>query len=141
MEKNLTLCIIKPDAAKSGNYGEIINIILNNNFLIVGLKMVKLSVEDAENFYEIHKNLPFFRDLVKFMSSSPIIVLALKKSDAVKDFRKLIGKTNPLEAENGTIRRLFGSSTQQNAVHGSDSDENAKKEIHFFFDKSEIFDF
>lgn len=138
MTGNITFTMIKPDAVKNLHSGKILDIIINAGFEIKALKMVKLSSEIASKFYEIHKERPFYPTLVEFMSSGPVIAAVLMKSDAVKSFRDFIGATNPAEAENGSIRQLFGTSIQNNAVHGSDSDENAIRESTFFFSEFEM---
>ena len=134
-----TFAIIKPDAVKNGHTGNIYDRIQKFNFKIIGAKLLRMSKEQAEGFYRIHKERPFFNDLIQFMISGPCMVLALEKENAVEDFRKLIGATNPLEAEKGTIRNLFADSISENAIHGSDSDENAIIESNFHFGKDEIF--
>jgi nucleoside-diphosphate kinase len=136
---NLTFSIIKPDAVLSKKSGAINQLIENNGFKIVAQKMIWMSKRDAECFYSVHKERPFFGELVNFMISSPVIVQVLKKENAISDYRELMGATNPLEAKEGTIRKLFAKSIGENAVHGSDSEENAKIEIAQFFSKSEIF--
>lgn len=133
-----TLAIIKPDSVEKGVIGEIISKIENAGFKILAMKYTKLSVEQAKAFYEIHKDKPFFNDLVKYMTSGPIVPIALEKVNAVEDFRKLIGSTDPAKAEEGTIRKLYGTNIERNAIHGSDSPENAEREVLFFFSISEI---
>ncbi len=128
-----TLAIIKPDAVKKRVAGKIINRIEDEDFIIKGMKLIKLSKKDAESFYEVHKDKPFYGDLVKFMVSGPVIVLLLERENAVLHWRKVMGATDPEKADEGTIRKEFASSIQNNAVHGSDSKENAEKEINFFF--------
>lgn len=135
---NRTLAIIKPDAVKNNNIGEIIAMLTQAGFKILGLKMVHLSVSSAQAFYEVHKERPFYNSLVEFMTSGPCIPIALEKENAVADYRKLIGATDPAQAENGTVRKLFATSKSENAVHGSDSDENAAIEIAHFFSKNEL---
>src|SRR5215211_7539055 len=130
---NRTFTMIKPDAMKKGVQGQIIDRIIQGGFRIVALKMTKLSSEKAGEFYEVHKARPFYGELVEFMSSGPIIAAILEKDNAVADFRTLIGATDPAKADEGTIRKLFATSLGENAVHGSDSDENAKIEGDFFF--------
>ncbi len=130
---NLTLGIIKPGAVKRAIFDEIMQMISDNGFKIIKKKILHLSIREAEKFYAVHKDRPFFSSLVEFMSSGPIIAMMLEKDNAVADFRKLIGSTNPEEAEEGTIRKVFAKSLQHNAIHGSDSDENAAKELDFFF--------
>jgi len=136
---NKTFSMIKPDATKKGYTGAILQMINNAGFRIAAMKMTYLSKEKAGAFYEVHKERPFYSELVEFMSSGPITALILEKENAVEDFRKLIGATNPANAEEGTIRKLYASSVGQNAVHGSDSDENAIIEGDFFFSKLEQF--
>jgi nucleoside-diphosphate kinase len=133
MTGNITFTMIKPDAFAAGNAGSIIQKITENGFKIKALRLEHLQKADAEAFYAIHRERPFFEGLVKFMTSGPIIAAVLEKENAVEDFRKLIGSTNPAEAAEGTIRKMFASSIQNNAVHGSDSDENAQIEASFFF--------
>lgn len=136
---NRTFTMIKPDATKKGHTGAILSMINAAGFRIVALKMTHLSKEKAGQFYEVHKERPFYGELVDFMSSGPIAAAILEKENAVEDFRKLIGATNPAQAEEGTIRKLYASSIGENAVHGSDSDENAAIEGDFFFSKLEQF--
>ncbi|CEN34686.1 Nucleoside diphosphate kinase [Capnocytophaga canimorsus] len=131
--------MIKPDAVKNGHIGAIINQITQAGFTIKAMKLTQLSKRDAELFYNIHKERPFFEDLVKFMSSGPIVAAILEKENAVEDFRKLIGATNPAEAAEGTIRKKYATSIGQNAIHGSDSNENAAIEGNFHFSGREIF--
>ena len=130
---NRTFTMIKPDAMKNGHAGAIIDRIIKEGFKIVALKMTKLSADKAGEFYAIHKERPFYGELVEFMSSGPIIAAILEKDNAVSVFRTLIGATNPAQAAEGTIRKLYATSVGENAVHGSDSDENAKIEGDFFF--------
>jgi len=125
--------MIKPDAMKNGHAGAILDRFLKEGYKAVGLKMTKLSADKAGEFYAIHKERPFYKDLVQFMSSGPIVAAILEKDNAVADFRTLIGATNPAQAAEGTIRKLYATSVGENAVHGSDSDENAKIEGDFFF--------
>jgi nucleoside-diphosphate kinase len=136
---NRTFTMIKPDAMKNGHAGAIIDRIIKEGFRIVSLKMTKLTSEKAGEFYAIHKERPFYGELVQFMSSGPIIAAILEKDNAVTAFRDLIGATNPAQAAEGTIRKLFATSVGENAVHGSDSDENAKIEGDFFFSSLERF--
>jgi len=131
--------MIKPDATAAGNAGKILDIILENGYKVVALKYIHLSSAQAGAFYEIHKERPFYNDLVSFMTSGPIYAAILEKENAVADFRTLIGATNPAEAAPGTIRNLFAKSIDANAVHGSDSDENAMIEGAFFFNRFERF--
>jgi len=130
---NRTFTMIKPDAFKNGHTGAILNLINQNGFKIKALKMLKLSPEKAGEFYAVHKERPFYGELVEFMSSGPIIAAILEKENAVEDFRKLIGATDPAKAEAGTIRKLYAASVGENAVHGSDSNENALIEGNFMF--------
>ncbi|MFT4834470.1 MAG: nucleoside-diphosphate kinase [Marinoscillum sp.] len=134
-----TFTMIKPDAFADGNSGAIIKMIEEAGFSIKAMKMTRLSAIKAGQFYEVHKERPFYNDLVAYMSSGPIIAIVLEKSNAVEDFRKLIGATNPNEAAEGTIRKLFAKSIEANAVHGSDSDENAEIEGSFYFSGLEKF--
>lgn len=129
--------MIKPDAYQAGNTGAILKMMEEAGFRIVSMKLTKLSADNAGAFYAVHKERPFYNDLVSYMSSGPIVALILEKDNAVADFRKLIGATNPAEAEEGTIRKLFAKSIEANAVHGSDSDENAGIEGSFFFAETE----
>ena len=135
---NRTLAIIKPDAVKKNVAGQIIVKITESGFKVKGLKMVSLSRASAEAFYEVHKERPFYASLIDFMTSGPVIPIALEKENAVADFRKLIGATDPAEAEEGTIRKIFAANKGENAMHGSDSDENAAIEICHFFSRSEL---
>ncbi|MCH7973965.1 MAG: nucleoside-diphosphate kinase [Bacteroidetes bacterium] len=135
---NRTLAIIKPDAVSKNYIGQIVKMINDGGFKILRMKMVCMSKKSAEGFYEIHKERPFFAELVEFMTSAPCVPIALEKENAVEDYRKLIGATNPAEAEEGTIRKLYAESLSKNAVHGSDSDENAAKEIAHFFSRDEL---
>lgn len=135
---NKTLAIIKPDAVSDGYIGEIISMITKAGFKVKAMKMVHLTVNQAKSFYEVHKERPFYNDLVEYMTSGPCVPIALEKENAVEDYRKLIGATDPTQAEEGTVRKLYARNKQFNAVHGSDSDENAEKEISFFFSKQEL---
>ena len=135
---NKTFAIIKPDAVRAGNTGKIYDRIIQAGFHIISAKLLKLDEKQAKGFYAVHKDRPFFNDLIEFMTSGPCMVLALKKDNAVESWRKTIGSTNPDEASDNTIRKDFASNVQENAVHGSDSDENAQKEIAFFFLDSEL---
>jgi nucleoside-diphosphate kinase len=139
METNKTFTMIKPDAVANQHIGAILNKITQAGFKIVALKYTSLSEELAGKFYEVHAARPFYKDLVGFMSSGPIVAAILEKDDAVASFRKLIGATNPAQAEEGTIRKEFAESIEKNAVHGSDSDENAQIEGNFFFSAFERF--
>ncbi|MCU0370630.1 MAG: nucleoside-diphosphate kinase, partial [Bacteroidales bacterium] len=125
MNGNITLTMIKPEAVKNGNIGNILGKISSGGFELVAMKYLKLTRAQAEKFYEIHRERPFYHDLVEFMSSGPIVAAVLKKENAVEEYRKFIGSTNPQDAAAGTIRALYGTNIQENAVHGSDSDENA----------------
>ena len=136
---NRTFTMIKPDAIQKGHTGGIIDMIVKAGFSIKAMKWTKLSKEQAGAFYAIHKERPFYGELVSFMSSGPIIAAILEKENAVADFRTLIGATDPAKADEGTIRKLFASSVGENAVHGSDSDENAQIEGNFFFSDLEVF--
>jgi nucleoside-diphosphate kinase len=133
-----TLAIIKPDAVSAGVAGEIIAHIQRAGFRIVGMKLVRLTPEQAGAFYSVHRERPFYAELVRFMSSGPVIPLVLEKDNAVADFRTLIGATDPAEAAEGTIRKRFARSKGENAIHGSDSPDNARVEIAFFFSESEL---
>ncbi|GIV56757.1 MAG: nucleoside diphosphate kinase [Candidatus Kapaibacterium sp.] len=133
-----TLAIIKPDAVAAGVAGEIIAHIQRAGFRIVGMKLVRMSAEQAGAFYAVHRERPFYGELVRFMSSGPVIPIVLEKENAVADFRTLIGATDPAEAAEGTIRKRFARSKGENAIHGSDSPENARTEIAFFFAESEL---
>ena len=135
---NRTFAMIKPDAMNNGYSGKILDRIINAKFNILGAKIVRMSKKQAEGFYSIHSEKPFYEDLTLFMSSGITMVLALEKENAVESWRNTIGATNPTEAEEGTIRKDFASSLSENAVHGADSDENALKEIGFFFSDSEL---
>ena len=133
MANNRTLTMIKPDAVKAGNIGNILAMINNAGFKIVAMKYTRLSKLDAETFYAVHNERPFFGELVEFMTSGPIVAAILEKDNAVVDFRTLIGATNPAEAAEGTIRKAYATSLGENAVHGSDSDDNAVIEGAFHF--------
>ena len=135
---NKTFAIIKPDAVKAGNTGKIYDRILQAGFNVISAQLLKMSEEQAKGFYAVHKERPFFNDLIEFMTSGACMVLALQKDNAVESWRKSIGATNPKDADKNTIRRDFATNVQENAVHGSDSDENAEKEIAFFFSNSEV---
>ncbi len=136
---NITFTMIKPDAVANNYIGPILAKINEGGFRIKAMKYTRLSPERAGEFYSIHKERPFYNDLVKYMSSGPIVAVILEKNNAVEDFRKLIGATDPAKAEKGTIRNLFAKSIEANAVHGSDSDENAVNEGRFFFSDLEKF--
>lgn len=139
MATNRTFTMIKPDAVSNGHIGAILDDITSAGFKIIALKYTQLTEENAGAFYAVHKERPFYGDLVTFMSSGPIIAAILEKDNAVEDFRKLIGATNPAEAAEGTIRKKYAESIEANAVHGSDSDENAEIEGSFFFSQIERF--
>ena len=136
---NRTFTMIKPDAVENGHIGAITDHIIKAGFRIVAMKLTKLSTERAGQFYAVHSERPFYGELVDFMSSGPIVAAILEKDNAVDDFRTLIGATNPAAAADGTIRKLFAESIGRNAVHGSDSDDNAKIEGSFFFSQLEQF--
>ncbi len=135
---NRTFTIVKPDSVRKGNFGKIISRVEAEGFRILALKKTGLSQKQAEGFYAIHRERPFFKDLVKYMTSGPVYVAALERDNAVAHLRKVMGATDPAKADAGTIRKDFGESIEQNAIHGSDSDENAKIEIGFFFAESEL---
>ena len=138
MATNKTFTMVKPDAFAAGNSGSIIKMIETAGFKITAMKLTTLSKALASKFYEVHQERPFYSTLVEFMSSGPIVALVLEKENAVADYRTLIGSTNPENAAEGTIRKLYASNMQQNAVHGSDSDENAAIESSFFFSSLEM---
>jgi len=135
---NLTFAIIKPDAVKNGNTGKIYDRIISAGFKILSAKLIRMTLAQAQGFYRVHEGKPFYEELTEFMSSSQSMVLALAKDNAVSAWRETIGATNPKEADAGTIRRDFATSIGENAVHGSDSDNNARKEIGSFFSESEL---
>jgi len=135
---NLTFGIVKPDAVKAGHTGSIIQRILDSGFKIRGLKLIHMTRAQAEGFYAVHRERPFFSGLTEFMSSGPCVVMALEKETAVKAWRDLMGATDPAKADAGTLRKEFGGSVGENAVHGSDSDENAAIEISYFFSRLEL---
>lgn len=137
MASNITFTMIKPDAVQNGHIGAILDKITKAGFQISAMRYLLLDEQMAGQFYEVHKERPFYKDLVRFMSSGPIVAAVLKKDNAVEDFRKLIGATDPTKAESGTIRNLFAKSIDANAIHGSDSDENASIESSFFFNAFE----
>ena len=139
MAGNITFTIIKPFAVRHGYIGSILAKINEAGFRISAMKFIHLRLEEAKSFYAVHEGKSFFEALVSFMSSGPIVIAILEKENAVEDYRKLIGSTNPSEAADGTIRKLFGTNIQANAVHGSDSDENAEVECNFFFSQRERF--
>ena len=136
---NRTFSIIKPDATRRNITGSINKIIEDNNLSIIAQKRIRLSKEKAEGFYSVHKDRPFFNDLIEYMTSGPVIVQVLQGQNAVTEYRKIMGATNPENAEKGTIRSQFALNIQENSVHGSDSEENAKIEIDYFFNESEIY--
>ena len=133
MNNNFTFSIIKPEIVEAKQIGEIITQIEQNGFTIRALDLTQLGIEDAEEFYAVHKDRPFYKDLCSYMASGPIVATVLEKENAVAEFRKLIGATNPAEANEGTIRKRFGKSIEENAIHGSDADETALEEVEFFF--------
>lgn len=133
-----TLAILKPDCVRKNFIGKVLDQIVNAGFKIVGMKMVTMDAKTAGEFYAVHKERPFYKSLVEFMSSGRCIPVVLEKERAIEDFRELIGATDPAEAEPGTVRKLYAESKQDNIVHGSDSQENAVTEIHFFFSEREL---
>ena len=139
MAKNRTFTMLKPDAVEKGNIGGILEQINASGFRIVALKMIQMTLNDAQTFYAVHKERPFFGELVEFMTRGPIVAAVLEKENAVEDFRILIGATNPAEAAEGTIRNKYATSIGENAVHGSDSNENAEIESAFHFSGRELF--
>lgn len=141
MELTKTLTIIKPKAISKNYYGSILKEITEGGFKIKALKMLQMTKQQAEKFYLVHKDKPFYDQLTDFMSSGPVIVAVLEAEDAVEAFREFIGATKPEEADNGTIRQRYGSSITENAVHGSDSNKNAEIECNFFFSEMERFDY
>ncbi|MCF8296813.1 MAG: nucleoside-diphosphate kinase [Saprospiraceae bacterium] len=140
MAGRITFTMIKPQAVRSGHIGQIMAIISEAGFRFQAIKFTRLSRRRAEEFYAVHKDRPFFPDLVNFMCSGPVVAAVLEKDNAIEDYRNLIGSTNPADAADGTIRKLFAVSMQENAVHGSDSDENAIIEANFFFSSMERFE-
>jgi nucleoside-diphosphate kinase len=138
MAGNRTLTMLKPDAVEAKNTGKIIDMILEAGYDIKAMKLTRLSQGEAEKFYAVHNERPFFGELVEYMTSGPIIAAILEKDNAVEDFRKLIGATDPSDAEEGTIRKKYAESKAKNAIHGSDSDENAQIESDFHFSDSEV---
>jgi len=138
MNNNITFSIIKPDAMGSGDTGKILARITEAGFRISALKMLSISRRQAEEFYAVHRERPFYQGLVEFMSSGPVVVMVLERDNAVEEFRRVIGSTDPEKADKGTIRAEFGTTVQRNAVHGSDSPENAIREAGFFFSAIEI---
>lgn len=139
MATNRTFTMLKPDSVEKGHIGAILQMINKAGFRIVAMKLTQMTTADAKAFYAIHKERPFFGELVEYMTRGPIVAAVLEKDNAVEDFRKLIGATNPAEAEEGTIRKLYAASIGENAVHGSDSDENAAIESAFHFSGREMF--
>jgi nucleoside-diphosphate kinase len=139
MYSDFTFSIIKPNAVRTGKTGPILAMINEGGFEIAAMRMVKLTLPQAESFYSVHKGKPFYEGLIEFMTSGPVVVLILRHDNAVEQFRKLIGATDPAKAEHGTIRKTFAVSVQMNAVHGSDSVENAIVEANFFFSGIERF--
>lgn len=133
-----TFSIIKPDAVADGKAGKILALLEESGFRIVALKMVKLSQPQAEGFYAVHRERPFFASLVKFMTEGPVIVMALEREDAVKKLREVMGATNPANASEGTVRKLFAASIERNAIHGSDAPETAAEELKYFFTGLEL---
>ena len=133
-----TFSIIKPDATKRNLTGSINSVIETNGLRIIAQKRIKLTNDQAKKFYDVHNDKPFFSDLIEYMTSGPVVVQVLQADNAVKKYREVMGATNPENAEEGTIRKLFALNVQENSVHGSDSDENALKEIEFFFNENEI---
>jgi len=139
MANNITFTMIKPEAVEKGFSGKIIDMIIENGFKVKAMKLKQLSKEEAGEFYEVHKERPFYGELVDYMSQGPIVAMILEKENAVENFRTLIGATDPSEAAEGTIRKAYAESKAMNAVHGSDSDENAQIEANFHFGTNEIF--
>ena len=139
MSKSFTFSMIKPDGVENGHIGPILEKISKAGFKIIALKLTHLTKNDAESFYSIHNERPFYKDLVSFITRGPVVSMVLEKENAVDDFRTLIGSTNPLDAADGTIRKLFAKSVGENAIHGSDSNENAIVESSFHFSNREIF--
>lgn len=137
MAGRITLTMIKPEAVRNGHTGAILDVIIKGGFNIKAMKYLKLSREQAMKFYEVHSERPFYGELTQFMSSGPIVAAILEKDNAIDAYREFIGSTNPADAKEGTVRAKFGSNIQENAVHGSDSDENAIKEAAFFFSELE----
>ena len=135
---NRTFTIVKPDSVRKGNFGKIISRLESEGFRVLGIKKMALTQKQAEGFYAVHHERPFYRALVEYMTSGPVYVAALERDNAVAQLRKVMGATDPAKADEGTIRKEFGESIEQNAIHGSDSDENAAIEIGFFFALSEL---
>ena len=134
----MTLAILKPDSVEAGNAGNILALLEREGFKIRGIKMLRLSQTQAQAFYEVHKERPFYGSLVEFMTSGPVIPVALEREDAVSHLRKTMGATDVAKAEEGTVRKLYGTSIERNAIHGSDSPENAAIELSFFFSRAEL---
>jgi nucleoside-diphosphate kinase len=139
MNGEITFSIIKPNAVRTGKTGPILKMINEAGFVITAMKMVHVTRQQAESFYGVHKGKPFYEGLIEFMTSGPVVVMILRHENAVEEFRKFIGPTDPAKAEKGTIRNMYGVSVQMNAVHGSDCDENALREAAFFFSETERF--
>ena len=137
-ELQKTFSIIKPDAVATGKAGKILSLLESSGFRVVGLRMVKLSQPQAEGFYAVHKERPFFKSLVTFMTEGPVIVMALEREDAVKKLREVMGATNPANAAEGTVRKLYAESIERNAIHGSDAPETAAQELAYFFTGIEL---
>lgn len=135
--RDITFALIKPDAVRAGNTGKIIDLIEKNGFDVLRLQKGMVDSAMAERFYAVHKDRPFFKDLITFITSGPVVVMALGKENAVQEWRKLMGATDPLKADEGTIRKLFGASISENAVHGSDAPETAHEELSLFFGQAE----
>ena len=133
-----TLAIIKPDAVAAGRIGEVMTMIQQAGFRILAMRMTRMTQKQAEGFYAVHRGKPFFPSLVQFMTEGPVVVLALERDDAIKKWRDVMGPTNPAEAGDGTIRKLFGANIERNAVHGSDALETAETEIRFFFSTADL---
>jgi nucleoside-diphosphate kinase len=137
-ELQKTFSIIKPDAVAGGKAGKILSLLEDSGFRVVGLRMTKLSQQQAEGFYAVHRERPFFASLVKFMTEGPVIVMALEREDAVKKLREVMGATNPANAADGTVRKLYADSIERNAIHGSDAPETAADELKYFFTTVEL---
>jgi nucleoside-diphosphate kinase len=140
MSRDITFTMIKPDAVAEGNAGAILKMIEAAEFKILAMKLTRLTLDQAARFYEVHKGKPFYESLCEYMSSGKIVAMVISKKDAVKEYRQLIGATDPAKAETGTIRKLYAKSIQSNAVHGSDSVDNAELEAGFFFSDLEYFE-
>ncbi len=138
MSTQRTFSIIKPDAVAAGQAGAILALLEKSGFKILGLKMLQLTQKQAEGFYEVHKDRPFYGGLVKFMTEGPVIVMALEREDAVAKLREVMGATNPANASEGTVRKLFATSIERNCIHGSDAPETAAQELGYFFSKAEL---